>query len=269
MNSFQDSVNAKMPADRMPGRGDREDDLDHGPDAAGAVDAGALLQLLRDRLEVAHHEPGAERDQERRVGQDQGPGRVPEPEVPDDVRQRDEQERRRHEVRHEDPGAQRAGQRKAEPGERVAGEDPAEDRDQRRDDRDEHRVVEPRAEHGLPEEIGHVLPGRARGPERLVVDGAPRPVELGVRPEGGDQHPVEGEERPDEERGQGDVEEHPLLPPGPLDHPRARTGPPGHQAPSTRRMYQSWITTTMKSSGNIARDAAAPSPRRPVLIPIW
>ena len=39
--------------------------------------------------------------------------------------------------------------------------------------------------------------------------------------------------------------------------------------PSTRRMYQSWITTMMKSSGNMASDAAAPSPRSPVLMPIW
>src|SRR6266850_1437576 len=36
------------------GRGDREDDLDHGPHPRGPVDPRALLQLLRDRLEVAH-----------------------------------------------------------------------------------------------------------------------------------------------------------------------------------------------------------------------
>src|SRR5436189_3752526 len=35
-------------------RGDREDDLDHGPHPRSPVDPRALLQLLRDRLEVAH-----------------------------------------------------------------------------------------------------------------------------------------------------------------------------------------------------------------------
>src|SRR2546425_4241902 len=44
------------------GDGDREDDADHGAEAGGAVDARALLQLLGDRLEVPHQEPGAEGD---------------------------------------------------------------------------------------------------------------------------------------------------------------------------------------------------------------
>src|SRR5882724_3777325 len=39
----------------------RNDDVEHRLPARGAVDAGALLQLLRDGLEVAHHQPRTER----------------------------------------------------------------------------------------------------------------------------------------------------------------------------------------------------------------
>src|SRR5205085_8836223 len=42
----------------------RYDDVDHRLPARRAVDAGALLEFLRDRFEVAHHQPGTERDQE-------------------------------------------------------------------------------------------------------------------------------------------------------------------------------------------------------------
>src|SRR5439155_2244499 len=56
-----------------PRHGDGEDDPHHRPEARGPVDARALLELLRDRLEVAHEQPRAERDEERGVGEDQGP----------------------------------------------------------------------------------------------------------------------------------------------------------------------------------------------------
>src|SRR6185503_5313301 len=251
------------------GRGDREDDLDHGPYPRGPVDPRALLQLLRNRLEVAHEQPRAERDEERRIGQDQRPRRVAEPEVADDVGQRDEQERRRHQIGDEDAGAEAAGQRKAEPRQRIAGQEPAEERDQRGQERDEHRVPQPRREHRLLEEIDRVLEGWLGRPERRVVDGAPRPVELAVRPERGDGHPVERKQRTHDEDRQRDVEEYPLVPATALDHAGTRARAARHQAPSTRRMYQSWMTTMMKSIGNIASETAAPSPRSPVLMPIW
>src|SRR3546814_17351231 len=48
-------------------QGDLPDDLN----ARRAVDQGAFLQLVGDRLEITHQQPGAERDQEGRVGEDQ------------------------------------------------------------------------------------------------------------------------------------------------------------------------------------------------------
>src|SRR2546427_676535 len=151
------------------GRGDRKDDLDHGPQPRGPVDARALLQLFRDRLEVSHHQPRAKRDEERRIGQDQRPRRIAEPEVTDDVGQRDEEERGRHEVGHEDARAEASRQREAEPGQRVAGQETAEERDHRGNDGDEHRVPEPAREHRLLEEIEHVLDGGRGGAGRRGV----------------------------------------------------------------------------------------------------
>ena len=110
----------------------RDDDVEHRLPARRAVDAGAFLELLRDRLEVAHHQPGAERDQEGRIGQDQRPGRVAELEVADDLGERDEQQRLRHEVGDEDAGAEAAGEREVQPRQRVAGEHAADQRDHRR-----------------------------------------------------------------------------------------------------------------------------------------
>src|SRR5262249_28205773 len=146
---------------------------------------------------------------------------------------------------------------------------PAEDGDDRGDEGDEHRVVEPRPEHRLPEQVHEVLVRRVEGPERRVVRRAPRPVQLGVRPKGRDEHPVEGEQRADHEHRERDVEEDPLLPQGAFDHARPGARASGHQAPSTRRMYQSWMTTITNRMGNMARDAAAPSPRSPVVMATW
>ena len=58
------------------GYGKRQDDVDHRLNAGRAVDARAFLQLLRDGREVAHQQPGAERHQEGRIGEDQRPGGV-------------------------------------------------------------------------------------------------------------------------------------------------------------------------------------------------
>src|SRR5437762_346524 len=194
------------------GHRDREDDPHHGAEARGPVDPPALLQLLRDRLEVAHEEPRAERDQERRVGEDQRPRRVAELEVADDVGERDEEQRRRHEICHEDRGAERARQRELQARERVPREQTAEERDDRRHHRDEERVPQPDGERRLRHEIAEVRERGRERPERRVVDGAPRAVELAVRADRRDQHPVERKQRADYEGGERDVEEHPRLP---------------------------------------------------------
>src|SRR6266481_6307594 len=74
-----------------PGNGEREGDADHGLNPARPVDPRAVFDLSWNGLEVPHQEPGAERDQEGRVGEDHGPGRVADPEGLDHVAKRDEE----------------------------------------------------------------------------------------------------------------------------------------------------------------------------------
>src|SRR5207237_4160691 len=239
--------------------GDGKDDPHHRPEARGPVDARALLELLRDRLEVAHEQPRAERDEERGVGEDQGPRRIAQLEVADDIRERDEEQRRRHQVRDEDGGAQRARHRKLQPRQRVAGEQPAEERDAGGHDGDEERVPEPVRERRLLEQVAEVLQRGVERPERRVGHGAPRAVELRVGTDGRDEHPVEGKEGADQEHGERNVEVDPALP-RLLDD---------HYAPSSRRRYRSCTQTTTNSTGSMKSEMAAPSPRRPVATPTW
>src|SRR6185312_748135 len=117
--------------------GDREDDVDHRLPARRAVDACAFLKLARDRLEVAHQQPGTEGDEEGGVCKNERPGCIAEAKVADDIGERNEQQRLWYEIGDEDTGAETAGERKFEPGERVAREEPAEKRDRRRKHGDE------------------------------------------------------------------------------------------------------------------------------------
>src|SRR5213079_3401673 len=125
--------------------------------ARRAVDSRALLELPRDRLEVAHQEPRAERDEERRVRQDQRPRRVAQLEGTDDVRERNEEQRRRHQVGHEDRGPQGPRHGEPEPRERVPRQEPAEERDRRGGHRDEEGVPQPLRERRLRHQVAEVL----------------------------------------------------------------------------------------------------------------
>ena len=95
----------------QPRHRERQDDLGQDLPAAGAVDQRAFLELERDGLEVAHQQPGRERDQDGRIGQDQRERRVEQAVLEDDGRQRDEQDRRRHQIGEEDRGADPAARR--------------------------------------------------------------------------------------------------------------------------------------------------------------
>src|SRR6266508_4380181 len=56
-----------------PGQADRHDETQECSGLAAAVHPRRLLDLHRDRLEEAHHQPRAERDRERRVDEDERP----------------------------------------------------------------------------------------------------------------------------------------------------------------------------------------------------
>src|ERR1700694_3999574 len=75
-NSFQDNVKANKAAPitagpAHAGHRDRQQDPDQGLQPVAPVEHRALLDLLRHRPEIAHEDPGAERDQEGRVGDDE------------------------------------------------------------------------------------------------------------------------------------------------------------------------------------------------------
>src|SRR5262249_33192339 len=150
------------------------------------------------------------------------------------------------------------------------------------DDGDEERVPEPVGERGLGEEILEVLQRGIERPERRVVDGAPRAVQLGVGTDGRDQHPVERKQRADDEDRQRNVEVHPPLPrpfydhlptaPAPVERRVACPRSAWHRharchAASSLRRYRNCTQTTMKRTGSMKREMAAPSPRRPVATP--
>jgi len=157
------------------------------------------MQLVRDRAEVAHQQPGAERDEERRVGEDQRPARIEQAELEDHRRERDEEDGRRDEVGEEDRHADALRAAVAQPLDRVGGEHRREQREERRDHRDEHRVPEPGRVARVEEQLPDVGERRVRHPERaeaLVV------VQLVLAFEGRDAHPVKGEEQHEEEHAE-------------------------------------------------------------------
>src|SRR5262249_49400555 len=110
---------------------DRDNDVQHRLPARGAIDASALFKLPRNGLEVTHEQPRTERYEKGRIGENQRPRRVAQLKVTDDVSQRNEQERWRHEIGDENTGAEAAGEREFQARERIAGKNTAEQRDQR------------------------------------------------------------------------------------------------------------------------------------------
>src|SRR4051812_17785427 len=76
-------------------------------EASRPVNHRGVLQLLRDAAEVAHHQPGRERQREGRVGDDQRAERVDQVEAAEDLIERDEQERTRNEIGEQDDARQR------------------------------------------------------------------------------------------------------------------------------------------------------------------
>src|SRR6185436_3320339 len=104
-----------------------------------------------------------------------------------------------------------------------------------------------------------MLERRLQRPQRRRVRLAPGGVQLGIGTERGDGHPVEGEQREDDERRHRQVEVEPFLPLA-LDE---------HYALSMRLRKRSCTHTTANNTGNMNSDSAATSPSRPEPTPIW
>src|SRR5262249_59104008 len=122
----------------------------------GAVDASTLFKLPRNGLEVAHEQPRAERYEKGRIGENQRPRRVAQLKVTDDIGERNEQKRLRHEIGDENTGAEAAGERELQARKRIDGKNTAEQGDQCGNDGDEQRVENPTRGHGLGQEVHDV-----------------------------------------------------------------------------------------------------------------
>src|SRR3984885_6464338 len=70
---------------------DRNENLEQHLQIARAIDQRGLIQFLRDRAEVADHDPGTEGHREGRIQQYQAPEAVDQAHPPDDLKQRQEQ----------------------------------------------------------------------------------------------------------------------------------------------------------------------------------
>ena len=173
----------------------RQEDAEHGLQPRGAIDARGVLQFVRHGLEIAHQQPGAERHQQCRIGQDHRGQRVAEPQTVDDVGQRNEQQRLRHQIgrRHRERHQRRAGEAHAR--QRIGEHHAEHQRDRRGDHRDQHRVVGPGEEAGLGQQVDEVLERRMIDDQRHDLAA----VQLAVRLQRGDRHPVEREQREDQE----------------------------------------------------------------------
>src|SRR5216683_8386174 len=86
----------------QPGDRQRQDDLDENLPARRAVDQCAFLELIGNGLEISHQEPGRERDQKGGIDEDKRQRRVEQAVGLDDGGQRNEQDRRRHQIGEED-----------------------------------------------------------------------------------------------------------------------------------------------------------------------
>ncbi len=141
----------------------RDDDPPERPEDAEPVDPAGFLELVRDRVEEALEHQDAERDGERRIGQDQRPRRVDEPEVGEDPEQRDQQDDAREHLGDEEDVHRRAPPAEAEPRDGIGAGRREEDREDRRHDRHEQRVERPVDEVAAGQQSPVVL-------ERRVVD---------------------------------------------------------------------------------------------------
>ena len=203
MNSFQHSVKAKIPAEIRPGIASGRMILVRiWTRPAPSIRAHSSSSYGID-LEIAHEQPGRERDQDGRIGQDQGERAVEQAILEDDDRERDEQDRGRHQIGEEDHAADRARAPVAHAHDRVGGHHARDQRQRGRADRDVHGVPHPARIVGLEQQLVEMLERRVDDPPGIVglhVD------QLVVRFDAGQRHPVEREQQDDQEQDERQID---------------------------------------------------------------
>src|SRR5919199_3454698 len=97
-------------------RGQGQDDAQQHAQSVAAIDERGFLQLERDALEVAHQQPGTERQRDGRVDEDERPDGVRQANAGHHLEERDEQQRLGHKVREHETEGDDAPAGEAQPG---------------------------------------------------------------------------------------------------------------------------------------------------------
>jgi len=239
---------------------------------AGAVDQRRFVELLRDRLEIADHDPGAERHGERRIDQDHAPIRVQQAEPAHDLEQRDEQQGVGNEVGEENAGGEKPRSPEPHARKRKRGEHAHHHGDGDHAHRDDDRVLEVDEEVGFVEEEAVLLEGHAVGDDPRI---GREMRDLGVGFQRRHDHVVGRREKEDREQDEeeigGEQRPAPAAPQaGYRADARARGDCSGRGHPislprlrTPRRMN----TAEIARIGNMNSDTAAPSGRSPERMP--
>ncbi len=238
----------------------------------GAVDERGLVELLRDRLEVSDHDPGAERHRQGRIDQHHTPIGVEQAEPAHDLEQRNEEQRVRNEVSEEDAGGEQPRAPEPHAREREGRQHADHHGDGDDAQRDDDGVLEIDEKVGLAEQEPVLL-------ERHAVGDDPRigceMGDLGVRLQRGHDHVVGGRQEEDREQHQkevrGDQSPAPIAPEARADAGTRMLdgdGVCGHAISLPRlRTPRSMNTAEMARIGNMNSDTAAPSGRSPERMP--
>ncbi|GCC45215.1 hypothetical protein chiPu_0029439, partial [Chiloscyllium punctatum] len=129
-------------------QGDRDEDPGQRLEPARAIDDRGFVELLRDRGEIADHDPGAERHRQRRIDEQQHVPAIdeldasPVAEHGEHLEQRDEQQAVRDEIGEEHAGRERRRAPEFHPRQRKGGRHADQHRDGDDDDRDPGRIPE-------------------------------------------------------------------------------------------------------------------------------
>src|SRR5665213_3571537 len=168
----------------------------------GAVDQRGLVELLRDRLEIPDHDPGAERHRQRRIDQHHAPIGIEQADRFDDLEHRDEQQRVRHQISEENAGGEHARAPEFHAAERKGRQNADHHGDRHHADGDDRGVLEKDQEVGLPQQYPELV-------ERNPVEYEPRigrhARHFGVALERRDDHVIRRQQEEDREHDQEDT----------------------------------------------------------------
>ena len=134
----------------------------------------------------------------RRIDEHHRPPGVAQAQIRHHPRERDEEQRRRHQVDEEDGDAQPFAPLPGQPRQAVGGRHRPDERDEHDQHRDDQRVAGEGGVLGPLEEVGDVAQCRRFVVEERVAVGI---VEIGVLLEDGEDHPGEGQRREEREEG--------------------------------------------------------------------